>query len=278
VWFKPFGSIANQNENQGVSGYDAKSWGAMLGAEHNLESLGTVGASFGYARSNLDPDNVNSRVRLDTYKYSLYGTKNLMGQADFSWNLGGGVQDNSASRSVDGFGVARADYSSDFIMAGAAISHAFSLDDKNKFIPSIRLDYSEVSDNGYRESGSAGALNLIVNDHETQRLVAGLDGKYVYKPNSDTTFNANLGVGYDTIQDDQDLKARFVGTAGNCCTAQPIVSFNVATMDPSPWLVRGGLGANFSPNKAVDMSARYDVNLREEYYDQTASVKIRFNY
>jgi len=274
VWFKPFGSFANQSDNKGVSGYDAKSYGAMFGADTKAGALGSLGASFGFANTNLDPDNVTSKVRLKTYQASIYGTKNLMEQTDLSWHVGGGKQDNSSSRTTDDFGRANANYNSNFITAGAELSYAANISDNQKFIPSIRMNYSRVSDDGYTESG-LGALNLVVNKLTTERLVLGVDGKYVYKPTSDTNLSANLGVGYDALQDNESLRARFQGGPGyNCCGAQPVVSFNVATMDPSPWIVKAGLGASYNVTNSVDLNARYDLNVKDSYFDQMASARV----
>jgi uncharacterized protein with beta-barrel porin domain len=274
IWFKPFGSYANQSDNKGVSGYNANSFGAMFGADVKAGILGSLGASIGYARTNLDPDNVASKVKLNTYQASIYGTKNVMGQTDLSWHVGGGKQDNSMSRTTDGFGRANAKYNSDFITAGAELSYTVNVADNQKFIPSVRMNYSRVSDDGYTESG-LGSLNLIVDKLTTERLVLGLDGKYVYKPTSVTNLSANLGVGYDVLQDNEALRARFQGAAGyNCCAAQPVLSFNVATMEPSPWIVKAGLGASYNITNNVDLNARYDLNVKDSYFDQMASARV----
>ena len=273
-WFKPFGSYADQNRNEGVSGYNANSFGAMFGADTTAGALGSIGASFGYAHTNLDPDNVASSVKLRTYQATVYGTKNVSEQTDFSWHVGGGMQDNRSSRTTDGFGQANANYDSDFVNAGAQLSYAANISDNQKFIPSLRMNYTRVSDDGYQESG-LGALNLMVDKVTSQRLVLGVDGKYVYKPNGETNLSANLGVGYDVLQDNDPLRARFQGGPGyNCCAAQPVVSFNVATMDPSPWIVRGGLGASYNITNSVDVGARYDLNVKENYFDQMASARV----
>jgi hypothetical protein len=267
VWFKPFGSYADQSRNDNVSGFTADTYGAMFGIDAKTSDTNSMGVSFGYARTNTDPDNVTSKIHTKTYQLGLYGNKALPSDYDISWQAALGHHKNNENREIDGLGHASGKYDSLSLTASAQLSKSIKLDDKSSFIPSAKLSYSYLDDDSYKESGKFGLNVAGIDNH---KLVASVDAKYVYKPSNTTALSANLGAGYDVIQDNIAFNASFNG--------DPSLAFKVNGMDPSPWTVKGGLGATVKNSDNLDFSARYDLTVKESYVDNTGSVKVRWTF
>ncbi|GLP99713.1 hypothetical protein GCM10007891_15670 [Methylophaga thalassica] len=87
--------------------------------------------------------------------------------------------------------------------------------------------------------------------------------------NDKTTLLANMGIGYDLINDDTSMTASYTGGG---------TAFTTEGIDPSPWLARAGVVATFNINDYTDITAQYDVEGREDFLNQTASVKLRLSF
>jgi len=270
VWVKPFGSWANQDNRNGTTGYDAKTYGLVVGADTVLAETSRIGAAFAYSRSNIDS---NSSVALqdadvDSYQAILYGSHALSAQTEANFQLDVGIHNNEGRRHV-GTSVARSDYDSTSAHAGVGLAHTMSLSAQTSFTPSVRADYSWVEVDGYSERG-AGALNLNVGKVTADELILSVDGKVTHALSAQTKVTANLGLGYDAINDQASITASFAGA--------PTASFVTKGIDPSPWLIRGGLGLVYQASDRTQITARYDVEGREDFSNQTASVKARWAF
>lgn len=133
----------------------------------------------------------------------------------------------------------------------------------------MRADYTWIKDEAYRESG-AGALNLSVDGRSAQQLVFGADGKVSRQLNAHSSVTGNLGVGYDTLADKSAITATFAGA--------PDAAFVSYGLDPSPWLVRGGVGMVYQTNGNLQVTARYDVDARSSFLNQTVSAKLSWAF
>lgn len=87
---------------------------------------------------------------------------------------------------------------------------------------------------------------------------------------SDTAkLTANLGVGYDVINDRNSVTSPC--RRWGCLSTKGI--------DQSPWIIRGGLGYVMAKSKAMEVSARYDFETRSsDFTNQTASINLRMPF
>ena len=152
---------------------------------------------------------------------------------------------------------------------GVAVAHTLALGERTSFTPSLRADYAVIRDQGYRETG-ADALNLNVDSNRAEELIVGVDGKLSQILNERTTLVANIGAGYDFLGKQSSIVAAFAGT--------PSAAFTTKGIEPSKWLGRGGLGLVNRVNDTLELSARYDIEFREGFTNQTASVKARWMF
>jgi uncharacterized protein with beta-barrel porin domain len=101
-------------------------------------------------------------------------------------------------------------------------------------------------------------------------LVVGLDGRIDQQLASGAVVTANIGVGYDALKSQNSITAAFAGAPG--------AAFTTLGLDPSPWMARGGLGLTHSTANGMEISASYDVEFRDDFLNQTASVNLRWDF
>lgn len=104
----------------------------------------------------------------------------------------------------------------------------------------------------------------------TQEMVLAVDGKLTHNLDSQTTLSANLGAGYDMLGKKASIVAAFAGA--------PDAAFATYGMDSSPWSLRAGLGIVRKTGSGMEIAARYDVENRSGFLNQTASVKVRWAF
>lgn len=272
VWLKPFGSWADQGDHNGVSGYKASTAGFVLGMDGTRSDQLRLGGAFAYAKSNIDS---NSAVApqsnaVDVYQLIAYGNYTLDPRTSLNVQGDVGVSRNQGQRYIAlTSATAASRYDSLSMHLGANVARSYPLNDKSTFTGALRADYTRIHDSAYTETG-AGALNLDVQSRATDALVVGVDGKMTHALNKQTQLTANLGVGYDVLNEQTAITAAFAGS--------PSAAFTTTGLTPSPWLLRAGVGLVHNTAAGVELSARYDAEYRENFLNQTASVKVRWMF
>ncbi|AMO37053.1 autotransporter outer membrane beta-barrel domain-containing protein [Thauera humireducens] len=271
LWLKPFGSWADQKDRREVTGYEARTYGVALGVDGELSSALRVGAAFAYAKGDVDGNSsaTPQSAEIDVFQLTGYGSYSLDERTEIDFLAGIGRNRNEGRRKITfAARVAEADFTSDTAYLGLGIGRRYALGAQTSLTPSVRVDYSWIKDDAYTEKG-AGVLNLDVDSRSTEALVISVDGKLEHRLSERASLLANLGVGYDTINERATVTAAFVGAPG--------AAFVTRGLELEPWLVRGGLGAVFRTG-GVEITGRYDAEYRESFINQTASVKARWTF
>lgn len=272
VWLKPFGSWADQADRNGVSGYKASTAGFVLGMDGTRSDQLRLGGALAYAKGNIDG---NSAVApqsnaVDVYQLMAYGSYTLDPRTDLNFQGDVGVSRNQGQRYIAlTSATAASSYDSLSMHLGANVARSYPVSDKSTFTGALRADYTRIQDSAYTETG-AGALNLAVQSRATDALVLGVDGKLTHALNPHTKLTANLGAGYDVLNEQTSITAAFAGS--------PSAAFTTSGLKPSPWLLRAGVGVVHHTASGVELSARYDAEYRESFLNQTASVKVRWMF
>lgn len=272
VWMKPFGSWTDQDNRSGVAGYKADTYGLAFGVDGALSNQLRLGGAFAYASSNIDGKAALSAqsADVDVYQLIAYGSYSLDDRMDINFQAGYGQNTNKGQRKIAfTSSTASSSYSSQTAQLGVGVERSYRLSDQTTVVPSVRADYTWIKDDGYRETG-AGLLDLKVNGRSTEALVLGVDGKLVHALDGRTKMTGNLGIGYDTLNKRAAITAAFAGAPG--------AAFVTYGIDPSPWLVRGGIGAVHNTVDGMQLTARYDAEYRESFLNQTVSVKLRWAF
>ncbi len=271
LWVNGFGSWADQSANNGAFGYSADTYGVMLGGDKAVSSRARIGLGLAFNKIDADGDTLAAQsADVKSYQPLLYGSYDIENQVDLSWHLGYGWHDNEVTRFVPLAGAtAKGDYNSSSVNAGIAASRAYKMDEKTTLTPSVRLDYGYIDNDSYHESG-AGPLSLYVGSSNVDELILGFDGKVDHKLNKQWALTAKLGLGWDLLAEEDSLNSAYAGASG--------VAFSTHGTDPSSWLYRGGLGVVYGQENALQVSMRYDLEGREDYTNQSVSLKLGMSF
>ncbi|HEY4318804.1 MAG TPA: autotransporter domain-containing protein [Herbaspirillum sp.] len=271
VWAKAFGSRADQDDRNGASGFSANSWGTALGADSALTPDTLLGISYAYANSsvygNSDLSGAAQHANIDSNVLGIYGSTALPNamQLDFQADIGRSHTDGTRNINFGGLSrTATSGYATYSAHVGTGLSKDIALTERTTFTPDVRADYTQLRAQGYSESG-AGALNLNVDANTTRAFVLSAGGRLRQALTEHSWLSANLGAGYDTINDRGDVVSVYAGAPGQ--------SFTTTGIDHSPWLINAGIGYTYQANSGMQVVLRYDVDGRSGYLNQTASVK-----
>ncbi|WP_315723045.1 MULTISPECIES: autotransporter outer membrane beta-barrel domain-containing protein [unclassified Bradyrhizobium] len=253
VWMQPLGGTARQADRDGIAGYGASGGGLAFGADAALSPRAMVGGVFGYSRQTItgSDDAVPNRLGLSSYQLGLYGAYAIRPDLMLDYQLDGGWSDNGESRSLSFANMsAGGSYRSSSGHGGAGLKTRISLADSFALIPSLRLDYGMVRSNAYRESG-AGGFSLNVDPQTYQELTATAGLKAVYQVARQVRLTADVGAGYNALNQRLQIGAAFSGGGDG---------FVTSGLGLSPWTYSAGLGVATAGTDRLELSMRYGVS------------------
>lgn len=272
LWLQPFGTWADQDARDGVAGFDVETYGLVLGGDVAASAHARVGAALAYANSQVDSDSAVAphSADIDLYQLTGYGTHTIDTVTEMTWQLGYGQGHTDGVRRIPFMGrKATSDYISHIAHAAIDLGRAYALSEATRLTPTLRLDYTWIRDESYREKG-AGALNLKVEGRTTESLIPGLDGELLHTFNKQLQGLVKVGVGYDVLNEQATVTSAYSG--------EPGLSFVTRGLEPSPWLGRAGIELEYRLNDTLDLSANYAASFREDFLSQTASLTGRWAF
>lgn len=272
LWMKPFGTWAEQEDRGGVSGYSARSTGLVFGSELSVSNTSTLGLSFAYASTSVTGNSTVAPNTADVRAYQLTGYGSYAPDATtvLNYQIGVGQLKTNGWRDIKLAGVtAESSYKSSVVTASIDASRTFHKNEKTSFTPSISAAYTWMRDNAYTETG-AGALNLNVDRRSYAEMIVGFDGRFDHKFNTNSRLTGNIGFGYDAMQTQDSITASFAGAPG--------AAFTTIGLDPSPWIARGGIGITSAAATGVEVNVNFDIELRNDFLNKTASVNLRWAF
>ena len=176
-WIKGFGYWGDQGARQAFTGYDANTYGTMIGYDMPIGPDTRVGVGIGYAGSAINDKSLGNHTDVDSFQATAYaghksGPWYVNGDLSFGWN------DYSGARNIAFPGVNRTALSSyngqDYT---AFATTGFNIPAMGFTItPLASLQYTNVSIGGFSETG-AGAVNLAVQSQSYNFLESGLGAK-----------------------------------------------------------------------------------------------------
>ena len=273
VWAQPFYSWTDQNERKGVVGYTADSYGLAMGADGQVNPQWRLGAALSFAKGDVDGDSPVTRnnLKIDTYQVSLYATDRLSDATSLNLQAGFGINDNESTRHIQFGGldrIASGDYTSWHTMLDGELEHRYRLNEKTTLASTLRAQYSYVSVEDYTETG-AGAINLHMDKNNEDSLILSMGGKLGYALNDRMKLTGHLGAGYDLMASQASVTSTFTGGGP---------AFVTQGLDPSPLVLTGGIGLEILNANGITVTAKYDVDGREDYLNQTATINFRMPF
>ena len=271
-WVKPFGSWSNQGSKRSVPGFKSDTGGLAIGVDGMTENGLRLGAALAYAKADVDGKAAVSGhgAKIDLYQLMGYGGYSLDERTELEFKVGIGSNRTKGRREIAFVDrVAKSSYDSLVAHVGAGVSRQYDLNERTTVSPSIRLDYTRIEDESYREKG-AQEFDLSVRRRTSEAFVLGLDGRVDHETTAGVQLTANLGLGYDFAASRSRITATYAASPGS--------SFTVRGVRPGPLSVRGGVGVSNTSAQGVDFSARYDVEAGDRFTNQTVSVNVRWAF
>ena len=277
VWLQGFGTHGNQNERDGVAGFDFNSYGGAIGVDtKNLSDRTLVGAAFSYAHTNANSDNLNSTdTDIDSYQLALYGNYDVdnrtyvAGQVGYIWGSNDTTRHNVGG--ISGL-TANGSFNSDQIMARAEVGRNFMEQNNMKLTPKVIADYTNFNPQSYTETGAGGLNNHVDGDSQNIFNVGlGVDASWLVKHNDGAWCEPALhaAVRYDLVGDNVQSTNTFTG-GGTAFTAQGA--------DPARTTFDVGAGLTYHATNNWDFKAEYNFEAKSDYTSHSGLIKAGYKF
>jgi uncharacterized protein with beta-barrel porin domain len=269
LWLKPFGGWTDQDDRDGVRGYEIDSYGLAFGIDGDVSSTWKAGVAMAYSDSDIDGDTVNRQeIHAQSILGKIYATYKMSDATALNLQAGFGGTEYNSDRTIFTGATASADYDSKHYQASAQLSHKFRINEKTTYSPYVHTSYSYIDVDSYNETG-AGFFNINADSSSDDTLILGGGVKANHAYSDSLMLLGNAGVGYDVLADTQNLTSSFAGGGG---------VFTSTGIDPDEIVYDFGLGAKYGLANGTQVTARYDFNGREDYTDMSFSVKIMWMF
>ena len=133
IWLKPFGGWTDQDDRQGVTGYDVDSYGLAIGFDGDISSTWNVGFALAYINSDVESNLAagSNTIDMDSYLAKVYATKMLDEVTALNLQVGAGLSNYDSKRRIFTGDVADADYDSWNIQLSAELERSYQVGNKN---------------------------------------------------------------------------------------------------------------------------------------------------
>jgi outer membrane autotransporter protein len=272
IWVKPYGSFGQQDDKDGLNGFDIKTYGIGVGADAEYSANQKVGVGLFYTNADVDVNNVSQSSDMDVYSLIVYGnvpviddTTNFLYQAGYSW------QKTNTSRKITFMNTtAKADYTSKIASLDLKLIKDYKLNQDLLLQPFVATTYRHFETPNYSETG-AGALNLNVNEFSSSEFIVALGSLVHYKLNEDSRVTSSLQVGYDLKDDNNVVNSSYQGASG--------LSYNTEGIDNGRVSYDLGFGYENDLNDLSNVSVNYNLQGEgSDYLNHVVSVKYTYNF
>lgn len=277
-WAGVMGQYTKQGTRDGIKGYEMISGGGAMGVDSgDAFSNFVMGASLGYAYSDIDSDNsAKTDTKVNSYLLNLYGEYDLNDDVFVDGSLSYTLNKNKTTRHDVGGVVgldAKGDFDSDLWGVSSSIGKHINYDDFI-FTPSLGMNYLHYSSESYRETGAGGAgLNVTTKDLDKFEL--GVDFKasrnlgHLFENKPVVFGSAHIGYFHDFIGDNLEKTSSFIGGGASFATESP---------DGAKDRLSTGFGFDYFGKNNIDYQLSYNYDLKEDYNSHTAGFKTIFKF
>jgi outer membrane autotransporter protein len=274
LWAQPFGGWMTQDTRGGVYGYDSNTTGLAIGTDAKVNNHWRLGGAVSYARTDVGDNTpvLSNSLDIETYQATIYASGTVLGDKTLNLQASLGTNDNDSERRIFFGGLnrkAKADFDSwQTQLVAEMVYGPIGMNTKTALTPVVGIEYSYVTVDGYTEKG-AGAANLDVDSSSEDSLVLSIGGRLAHQLNGDTTLTAHLDVGHDFMADQSSVNSSFTGGGA---------IFRTEGIEPASTVLNAGVGMTMLKKDNLEISANYDIEARSDYDNQSASVKLRWQF
>ncbi|WP_411183814.1 autotransporter domain-containing protein [Pseudomonas sp.] len=271
-WLRGTGSYGEIDDTSNASGAHYNASGTATGIDFNLDDALTLGAAFGYSRT--DTAVADGSIEVDSYQAALYGRWLLADNYYASGIAGFGYHDIDANRRVTvgpSSNKAEADYDAWTGNIALEAGRKFALSSRTAITPLVGLEYAHIKRSGFTEKG-AGAANLDVSRDQQDSLRSAFGARLEH---SWTTGNGSriqptveLAWVHEFMDNEAALRAGF--------TPAPNTSFSVSGPELDRDRARLGLGLNMQVSETASLNLGYqgEFAASDQRHDISATFKM----
>lgn len=273
IWLQGFGNHTKQRSTARDLGYKNNSRGSLIGLDYKLKPNLYVGASIGYALSNVKWDESVTTGRVKDYLTSIYGTF-FYNTFYINASLTGAYNRYNVRRRINFVTIDRTAHG---LHTGYTFVPSLEFGKSIKLIngievaPFIREDYIHVYEKGYQEK-NAGALNLRIKSKTTESLRSetGLNVSQKYTIGEDLLqIRAKVAYVNKYPLKNGKITANLVGQPG---------SFLASGSNKTQHQISPGLGIEYRSNSNMFISAAYDAQFDSKYKAHEISFRIGYKF
>ncbi|MCP5404622.1 MAG: autotransporter domain-containing protein [Pseudomonadaceae bacterium] len=272
-WMQGYGKVSEQDDKDGVKGYDANTLGGSFGIDTDTMVDGmTTGLAFSYGNTNIDSKAVaNSETDANSYLITGYGSKVYDTGVYLNGQVSVGYNQYESTRTVTGVGTANGDFDGMQYGLKGEVGRDYVYD-MWTFTPMVGAQYTHVDIDGYTETGAGGA-NLVVGDISLDALDLSVgaeaalnlpmenggtvrpyaSAKYIYRAGDDTV----------------DTNARFVGGGA---------AFTTRGVKADRSSLNLGTGLTVASAGGMDVTLNYDADIRDSLVGHAGALKFRWAF
>ena len=272
VWIKPFGIYTKQEDKNGINGFDANSYGFVIGSDGEYEVNKKAGIAFSYTNSDLSVNNTPQTDDIDTYSLSLYGSNPILDdKTTLFYQTSIGLQKNSSKRYISNIAkTASASFTSKTFLAQVSFQREYVLSDRFSILPTFTTTFRHIQTPSYSESG-AGNYNLTINSSTANSLIASIKSDFKYKMGYKTLLTSSLSMDYDLNNKAQSLDVFFQGFPG--------IVYHTQGIKNSALELGLSLGISREIEKNLTLYLNYDFRAKgSDLTNHYGSLKIRWSF
>ena len=270
LWAKVIGKQGSHDTENGITGYDSDSYGAIAGLDMPITPKLNLGIAVSYIDSDTDSSSrLDHNMTAKSIQALGYGNYTVTDNTQLNFHAGAGRSDVDSERqlSVLSNAIATAEYDVDTLQAGLGVTHRIGTAQRN-ISPFAQVNYAQAKSDSYRETG-AGVYNLDVNEntYESMRWTAGLKMSQAITPRLAVT--GQLAAAIENGDRRSNITANFVGNDDSFTTVGQEIGQKIGI---------AGIGISYMPTLNTTLSAGYQGEWRDNYDDQGASVALQVKF
>ena len=271
AWIQGYGGISEQDNKNGISGYDADTYGIAIGADKKINDRFTLGVSGSASKTDVDNNSGSKKTDVDSYQVNLYGSWEK-GQYYVDGIVGAAFNNYETTRSVAPASTARADFDGQTYVAKAETGYIHTMKNGVQLTPNASLTYAHNTVDNYTETG-AGVANLTVDNQDADRLEAKLGVKAAKTFTTGRSMKlrpeVRLAVAHDFIGDEQQATSNFQGVG---------TAFRTTGGDIEKTSFEAGVGVDLMNTRGMTLSADYDYTGKSDYSSHIGALKVRYDF
>lgn len=276
IWARGLGDYAHQDQRGLSNGYNATTWGISGGADIPIyDNLVRLGLGSGYGQTFVRSKDNAARADIDSVPFMLYAGYQGVGHPvyidtvfTFNYNMYKSSRQIYVGSTIER--TANADYNGQQYSAYFEGGYSFFYK-KLRTTPMVSFQYMHLHTASYTETG-ADALNLNVDSQDYDMAQTGLGIKVAYPfENKSYTLTPDLHFKwlYDWIGDNQATTASFAGGG---------TSFGTQGFDPAQSGYDLGVRLTLNTKYRITLDLSYDFFLKEDYYEHTGILNVRYSF